>query len=591
MPPSRGRLTPARIVASMLIAAMLLVPVAALLLVRRFMPNTVTTPARGSAASSASSAAKVAPDRTPEIRGWILDADGEAVRGSTVRLLSARAPYTVLAEARSDGQGGFSFAHVPPGRARVVADHDPEGVVASADLRAAEGETTEVSLVLSAAIVRGTVVDEGDHALAGAAIAVEGVPWATPTASSDPAGAFRLATVPREATSLVAVARGFKIARVALARPEDGSELVLRIRLDAALPVEGDVRDDGGNPVVARIVACAKQPYEARTESAADGTFKLPPSTIGCDAVAVHDDYGPSDAAAVAEGRRISLRLKAGGAIEGVVVDERGAAIPSFTVGIESFAAATAEAMAGRRGGGARSFEDLRGSFRLEKLAPGSYVLTASAPGKPPTRSDSIDVAGGIAPSRVRIVLGPGGTVTGHVYDERHAGVSGADVRFDAVSSVLESTASAKTDETGQYRLEGAPPGLFTLRVQKDGFRLRMVSGLRVDARGALTQDLTLTAIDGGGGMEFGGIGATLAQTREGISIGSAMSGDPADRADLHAGDRILRIDGDDTEGMSMADVLQRLRGQPGTSVGVSVLRTETGETADVVVVRASIVR
>jgi C-terminal processing protease CtpA/Prc len=40
-----------------------------------------------------------------------------------------------------------------------------------------------------------------------------------------------------------------------------------------------------------------------------------------------------------------------------------------------------------------------------------------------------------------------------------------------------------------------------------------------------------------------------------------------------------------------MADALQRLRGEPGTSVGVSVLRPETGETVELTIVRGTIVR
>ena len=65
-------------------------------------------------------------------------------------------------------------------------------------------------------------------------------------------------------------------------------------------------------------------------------------------------------------------------------------------------------------------------------------------------------------------------------------------------------------------------------------------------------------------------------------------AGDPAERAGLRAGDRILGIDGESTDGMSLADALQRLRGEAGTSVGVSVRRPKTGETVDVMIERAA---
>ena len=115
-------------------------------------------------------------------------------------------------------------------------------------------------------------------------------------------------------------------------------------------------------------------------------------------------------------------------------------------------------------------------------------------------------MAGGVATTGVRIVLPLGGTVTGHVFDEHHAPLAGVELRFDAVSSVMDSSARATTDDAGQYRLEGAPTGPFTLRAQKDGYRIRMISGLRVDARGTLAQDVVLNAVDGGAGLEFAGI-------------------------------------------------------------------------------------
>jgi hypothetical protein len=528
-------------------------------------------------------------DPTPEIRGRILDADGNAVNGATVRLVSTSPPYTVYRNTRSDPGGAFSFAHVGPWRGRVVADHDPDGVVTSAVLYADAGQSTEVTLVLSAAgAVRGTVVDADGHPVAGVALSVEGVPWIVPAATSDDAGFFRLNTVPHEATSLVAVARGYRTARAALGPRDDQTELVVRVELTAAAPVDGRVLDDDGNPMRARVVACEDQPSESRTSSRDDGTFQLPPSAIGCEAVAEHSEYSPSDAVPVEEGRTMVLRLTAGGSIAGAVVDERGQGLPSFTVGIESFLPARGRPFDRLT---PRSLDDVRGSFLWDKLAPGSYVLTASAPGRPPARSAAIDVRGGAVTDGVRIVVSRGGTVTGRVFDDRNAPLAGVDLHFDAVSSAVDSGSDASTDETGQYRLEGAPAGPITLRVHKDGFRVKLVSGLRVESGATLTQDVTLVALEGGPGMELGGIGASLAQNAEGIVLRDVFPGDPASRAGLRAGDRLLRVDGEPTQGMSLMDVLQRLRGEAGSSVGVSAQRPETGETVDLTIVRGIIVR
>jgi C-terminal processing protease CtpA/Prc len=50
----------------------------------------------------------------------------------------------------------------------------------------------------------------------------------------------------------------------------------------------------------------------------------------------------------------------------------------------------------------------------------------------------------------------------------------------------------------------------------------------------------------------------------------------------------VLRVDGEETDHMSVADVIQRLRGEIGTAVGVEVGRGN-GETVDVVIKRAAI--
>jgi hypothetical protein len=526
-------------------------------------------------------------DRAAEIHGRILDANGDPVEGAAVRLVSAGSPSRVLRAAKSAAGGSFSFAGVGPDAVRVVADHGSDGAVSSADLRVADGRSIEITLVLSTTgSVFGTVVDADDHPVAGATLSILGALWTVPDTTSDPAGAFRFVAVPREATFLAAVATGYRAARMALPHRDDQADREVRVHLAAAPPVEGEVRDPDGQPTRAAVVACGGQPSETRTVSADDGTFELPSSSIGCSAVAQHDEYAPSEPAAVVDGQRLVLHLKAGGSIDGIVVDERARGIPSFTVGIETFSGAQARSPRSR---GPRSFEDPRGAFRWESLAPGSYVLTVAASGKPPTRSDAIDVVAG-AVATARIVLPEGGSVTGHVYDERRATLEGVDIRFDSVSSVVESSATTKTDRAGFYRLDGAPAGPFTLRAQQPGFRVRLLSGLRVASSRTLTQDVTLTSVDGGAAMELGGIGANLIQTGGGISLGSVFPGAPAERAGLRGGDHVLSVDGEDMEQMPLVDALQRLRGEAGTSVSVTVQRPN-GEIVDVLITRAAIIR
>jgi membrane-associated protease RseP (regulator of RpoE activity) len=379
------------------------------------------------------------------------------------------------------------------------------------------------------------------------------------------------------------VARGYKTGRATLGARGNQTELVVRIVLYAASPIAGEVRDDQGSPVSASVVACEDQPTEARVQSGADGTFELPASAIGCDAVAEDAEYSPSDAAKVVEGKGLLLRLKSGGGIQGVVVDDHGGTSAPFNVGIEAFVPARGKAAVRTN---LHSFEDASGRFTWERLAPGTYVLSAAMAGRPPVRSDPIDVRAGVVTTGVRIVVPPGGSVAGHVYGVARVPVGGARIRFDAASSVIDSKASTVTDGAGQYRIDGAPAGPFTMRVEADGFRTKLVSGLRVTSGATLPVDVTMLP---GSGMELGGIGAGLRQTLGGIAIGNTFAGDPAAAAGVREGDRIVSIDGEPAAGLSLADVLQRIRGEPGTSVGLSVERPSTGETLELTIVRGTI--
>jgi hypothetical protein len=291
----------------------------------------------------------------------------------------------------------------------------------------------------------------------------------------------------------------------------------------------------------------------------------------------------------VAEGRRTRLQLKAGGSIEGSVVDERGVGVPSFSLGVESFVSPRGARRT--EAGSARKIEDPSGAFVWDKLSPGSYVLTASAPGRPITRSDSIEVKTGAPTRGVRIVLTPGGSVVGRVLDESKNALSGAWVRFDALSSVVDGPGAVRTDDLGHYRLDGAPSGAFSIHVHKDTYRDRIVSNVRVASGATLTLDIMLAGFDGGTFFDLVGIGATLRLTSDGIVVGSVGADDPAGKRGLKPGDIIRTVDGESTEGMSIADVTQRLRGEVNTIVGVSILRPTTGQTLDLTIPRAEIVR
>lgn len=67
------------------------------------------------------------------------------------------------------------------------------------------------------------------------------------------------------------------------------------------------------------------------------------------------------------------------------------------------------------------------------------------------------------------------------------------------------------------------------------------------------------------------GIGAKLSQSSTGIVIEGVIAGAPAERAGLTSGDVITSVDGHLTKGESVAQVVQRIAGEEGTSVALEI--------------------
>lgn len=89
----------------------------------------------------------------------------------------------------------------------------------------------------------------------------------------------------------------------------------------------------------------------------------------------------------------------------------------------------------------------------------------------------------------------------------------------------------------------------------------------------------------------FQGIGAQVDQdpsTGE-IVIVTPFRDSPAEKAGIKAGDVILGVDGESTEGWSVAEAVKRIRGEQGTPVTLTI-RSSNGETRDVTIKRDTIV-
>jgi Carboxypeptidase regulatory-like domain/PDZ domain len=357
--------------------------------------------------------------------------------------------------------------------------------------------------------------------------------------------------------------------------------------------VTGMVLDPDGKPVNQASVGCDDRDQTLITNTGPDGRFRLPPEASGCLAVAHHPDFTPAERMAIVAGQPNVFHLKASGGIAGVVVDEKGNPLSPYILGVESFAGTGEAAETVPPTGQPRTFQDAKGAFLWEGLMPGKYVLTASADGRPPTRSSQIEVEAGRVTRHVRIVLPRGSVLSGKIIDaETRKPVAGAVVALDAMTqSGANAINPSRSDENGVYTLDGAPPGPFSIRVAHEKYRTRTVSGLTTRGGAPSTQDVELTPRgDGGANDEMAGIGAILVPQPKGVIISFALPGGPADGAGLRVGDMIQKIDGLDAQGLTMSDCIQRLRGPEGSRVLVAVAREGEG-TVEVLITRKNIVR
>ena len=84
----------------------------------------------------------------------------------------------------------------------------------------------------------------------------------------------------------------------------------------------------------------------------------------------------------------------------------------------------------------------------------------------------------------------------------------------------------------------------------------------------------------------FEGVGMEIAVRDQILTVVSPLRSSPAEAAGLKAGDRILKIDGEDTRGIDITTAVERIRGPKGSTVVLSVAREGWVEPQDISVVR-----
>ncbi len=88
---------------------------------------------------------------------------------------------------------------------------------------------------------------------------------------------------------------------------------------------------------------------------------------------------------------------------------------------------------------------------------------------------------------------------------------------------------------------------------------------------------------------KFEGIGAEIGIRKEQLTIIAPLPETPAFRAGLRTGDKILAIDGNDTQGIALDKAVSLIRGEKGTAVKLTIATAETDEIKEVEIIRDTI--
>ncbi|MBI5778562.1 MAG: S41 family peptidase [Planctomycetes bacterium] len=85
---------------------------------------------------------------------------------------------------------------------------------------------------------------------------------------------------------------------------------------------------------------------------------------------------------------------------------------------------------------------------------------------------------------------------------------------------------------------------------------------------------------------EYGGIGVEISLEDGIITVIAPFEDTPAFRAGLLPGDKILEINGESTEGLTVSDCSKKVRGKPGTTVTLKIFHKDAEAAVDITLVR-----
>ncbi|KAA8978056.1 MULTISPECIES: S41 family peptidase [Gammaproteobacteria] len=114
-----------------------------------------------------------------------------------------------------------------------------------------------------------------------------------------------------------------------------------------------------------------------------------------------------------------------------------------------------------------------------------------------------------------------------------------------------------------------------------------MLSGL--DPHSAYLEPEAFSQLEESTSGEFGGLGIEVGMEDGFVRVISPIDGTPAQEAGVQAGDLIIEIDGTPVKGMSLEEAVKEMRGEPGTTIDLTIGRDGESSPIEVTIERAII--
>ncbi|MEO8382542.1 MAG: carboxypeptidase regulatory-like domain-containing protein [Acidobacteriota bacterium] len=421
-------------------------------------------------------------ERGATLTGTVEDARGRALAEVTVAVLPP-SPSGIRgdADARSNGDGAKETLTKADGTFALdgLASDTTVDVIARktgfvpSTLPQVEIPTQPLRITLEpASRLSGHVKTEQGEPIVAAVVSIRPADAALPAGLSgrvtqtDAAGAFVLEDLGAGRADLSAAARDFVSADPMVLEISEGKSLEgVELTLKRGAAIEGSVQLPGGQPASSARVTMRRKwspdrmldiEVSGSAQADGDGRYRLEGVPTGPQTVtATQDGYQTAvrDLEVRAGVNHLDLRLAEGFGVTGVVVDERGRALPG--VGVTILTSGPGFAREDVSGGD--------GAFAFRGLAPGTYSLSALKEGYAAAHQDVQLVDRGVDGLELRLQQG-GGVITGRILGLAPQTFSQLQITaLKQPMTTLDALREGKPDPQGNYRVSGVFPGEWTV--------------------------------------------------------------------------------------------------------------------------------